>query len=37
MVVDGTLASLKAVEAEAGLPIKAPATANGDIEMAEVS
>ncbi len=37
MVVDGTLASLKAVEAEAGLPIKAPATANGDIEMAGVS
>ena len=37
MDVDGTLASLKAVEAEAGLPIAAPATANGDIEMAEVS
>ena len=36
MVVDGTLASSEAVEAEAGLPIKAPATANGDIEMAEV-
>ena len=36
MVVDGVLAALRAVEAEAGKAIAAPTTANGNVEMAEV-